>query len=102
MNDQTALRSATTLSGTTSIKAATHRTTEGSSSRLLDWALVCLPGLIWGASFLFIAEGLEALAPDGVTFARFVIGFVTLSMVPGARRPVLTSDRAHIGWLGVL
>ena len=69
---------------------------------LVDWALLVLPGLIWGASFLFIAEGLEALAPDGITFLRFVIGFATLSCVPGARRPVLAGDRAGIAWLGVL
>ncbi|HEY3742749.1 MAG TPA: DMT family transporter [Bryobacteraceae bacterium] len=67
-----------------------------------DWALLALPGLIWGASFLFIAQGLEAVAPDGVTFLRFVIGFAALSLVPGARRPVLASDRVGIGWLGVL
>jgi drug/metabolite transporter (DMT)-like permease len=72
------------------------------SSGRFDWALLALPGLIWGASFLFIAQGLEALAPDGVTFSRFVIGFLTLSLVPGARRPVLKSDRAGIAWLGVL
>ena len=42
------------------------------------------------------------MAPDGVTFARFVIGFLTLSMFPGARRPVQASDRAGIAWLGVL
>jgi drug/metabolite transporter (DMT)-like permease len=69
---------------------------------LLDWGLLCAPGLIWGASFLFIAEGLEALPPDGVTFARFIIGFLTLSMVPAARRPVQAADRARICWLGVL
>src|SRR4051794_5218488 len=67
-------------------------------SSQLDWALLVLPGLIWGASFLFIAEGLEALAPDGITFLRFVIGFSVLSLVPGARRPVLASDRAGIAW----
>jgi drug/metabolite transporter (DMT)-like permease len=61
-----------------------------------------MPGLIWGASFLFIAEGLEALAPDGVTFLRFVTGFLALALVPGARRPVLASDRAGIAWLGVV
>ena len=51
------------------------------------------PGLIWDASFLFIAEGLEAVAPDGITFLRFVIGFATLSCVLGARRAVHASDR---------
>ena len=69
---------------------------------MMDWALLLLPGLIWGASFLFIAEGLEALAPNGVTFLRFVFGFLTLAFVPGARRSILKSDRAGIIWLGVL
>ena len=68
----------------------------------MDWALLLVPGLIWGASFLFIAQSLEALAPDGITFLRFVIGFVSLSFVPGARQPVLKSDRAGIAWLSVL
>lgn len=58
--------------------------------------------MIWGASFLFIAQGLEAVPPDGITFLRFVIGFTALSFVRQARRPVAASDRAGIGWLGVL
>ena len=33
---------------------------------------------------------------------RFVIGFLTLSLVPGARRAVLASDRVGIFWLGLL
>lgn len=91
------------LSATTPLPTATNLTVaQVSSSSLLDWALLVLPGLIWGASFLFIAESLEALAPDGVTFLRFVIGFLTLSLVPGARRPVLVRDRVGIAWLGVL
>ncbi len=71
-------------------------------SSALDWTLLLLPGIIWGASFLFIAEGLEAMAPDGVTFVRIAIGFATLSLVPTARRPVNRTDRAGIAWLGVL
>lgn len=68
----------------------------------LEWFLLAAPGLIWGASFLFIAEGLTALAPNGITFLRILIGFVTLSMVPAARRPVLREDWPPIGWVGLL
>lgn len=76
--------------------------TPASMSGLMDWTLLIVPGLVWGSSFLFIAEGLEALAPDGVTFMRFLIGFATLSLVPAARKPVLRSDWRGIFWLGVL
>lgn len=61
---------------------------------LRDLALLVVPGTIWGASFLFIAEGLEAMAPFGVTFTRLLIGFLTLSLVPAARRPLAPGD----GW----
>ncbi len=67
-----------------------------------DWALVVVPGVIWGASFLFIAEGLEATAPNGVTFIRILIGFLTLSLFPSARRPVARADWAGTAALGVL
>lgn len=66
------------------------------------WALLVLPGLIWGASFLFIAEGLTATAPNGVTFARIAIGFLALSLVPAARQPIARRDWPRTAWLGVL
>ena len=69
---------------------------------LVDWALVVVPGAIWGASFLFIAEGLEAVAPNGVTFTRIAIGFLTLSLFPSARQPVARADWAGTAALGVL
>lgn len=72
------------------------------SGEWADWGLLVLPGLIWGASFLFIAEGLAALAPDGITFARFVIGFVTLAAIPGARRPILKTDWRAVIVLGAV
>ena len=43
--------------------------------------LVLIPGLIWGASFLFIAEGLQAIGPNGIAFVRILIGFVTLFLL---------------------
>ena len=67
-----------------------------------DWLLLTVPGVIWGASFLFIAEGLRAIGPAGVTFVRILIGFATLALFPSVRRPVQKSDRAGVAWLGVL
>lgn len=69
---------------------------------VVDWLLLILPGLIWGASFLFIAEGLESVGPNGVTFLRILIGFLTLSMVPAVRKPVLRSDWGGAALLGVI
>ena len=97
MNAQTAFAPSSSL-----LPVAPAAREESPSSAFRDWALLLTPGLIWGASFLFIAEALDAVAPDGVTFLRFVIGFLTLSLIKGARRPVLAADRGGIAWLGVL
>ena len=69
---------------------------------LLDSALLVLPGIIWGASFLFIAEGLEAVGPYGVTFVRIAIGFVTLSFFPASRRPIVKGDGRPTALIGLL
>jgi len=74
----------------------------GRGSVLGDWMLLLVPGLIWGASFLFIAEGLEAMGPNGVTFTRILVGFLTLSLVPAARAGIPRSDWLGIVGLGVL
>jgi drug/metabolite transporter (DMT)-like permease len=68
---------------------------------LLDSALLIVPGLIWGASFLFIAEGLEAVGPNGVTFTRIAIGFLTLSLFPASRRPLAAGDGRATALVGV-
>jgi drug/metabolite transporter (DMT)-like permease len=71
-------------------------------SDLVSWALLLIPGIIWGASFLLIAEGLEALAPNGVTFVRLLVGFLSLSLVPAARRPLAPGDGWATSALGVI
>ena len=68
----------------------------------LDWLLLLGPGLIWGASFLFIAEGLESVAPNGLTFTRILVGFFVLGLVPSARRPIAREDRGKVALLGLL
>ncbi len=66
------------------------------------WFLLIIPGLIWGASFLFIAEGLRAVDPNGVTFLRICFGFATLALFPAARKPIERSDWGSVALLGVL
>ena len=67
-----------------------------------DWALLILPGLIWGASYLFIAESLQAIGPNGITFVRSAVGFATLSLIPAARRLLRPDDRRKGIALGVI
>jgi drug/metabolite transporter (DMT)-like permease len=72
-----------------------------SSAALFDFLYLVVPGVVWGASFLFIAEGLTAVGPAGVTFVRILVGFAALSFVPAARRAVPRADWGGIGWLGL-
>ncbi|MFN7977804.1 MAG: DMT family transporter [Vicinamibacterales bacterium] len=81
---------------------ATTATQARLGPHVIDTLLLVTPGVIWGASFLFIAEGLAALPPDGITFLRFVIGFLTLACVPGARQAVPREDWPKIVGLGLV
>lgn len=71
-------------------------------STATDWLLLLVPGVIWGASFLFIAEGLQAIGPYGVTFVRILVGFATLACLPAARKPVPHSEWPALAALGVV
>lgn len=52
-----------------------------------DWALFASISLIWGGSFLLIAESLEAFTPGVVTVGRVGLGAITLSIIRVLRRP---------------
>ena len=74
----------------------------GHNASSTDWLLVTAPGLIWGASFLFIAEGLQSVAPNGVTFMRLFVGFATLAFFPAARKSMERSAWPRIALLAVV
>jgi drug/metabolite transporter (DMT)-like permease len=67
-----------------------------------EWGPIIAPGCIWGSSYLFIAEGLTAMRPAGITFVRTTIGFAVLSLIPGVRKPVAREDRWRVPLLGLI
>lgn len=67
-----------------------------------EWGVLAIPGLIWGASFFFIAEGLESFAPPVVTSLRVLFGFATLALIPQARATVPLAAWPRIIVLGLV
>ncbi len=67
-----------------------------------DWLRLALPGVIWGSSFYFIAEGLDSFEPALITPLRVLFGFATLLAFPAARAPIERGDLRLVGVLGVV
>ncbi len=65
-----------------------------------DWFRWAAPGLVWGTSFFFIAEGLDAFPAAMITPMRVLFGFLTLALVPAARRTRI--DRADLPRIALL
>jgi drug/metabolite transporter (DMT)-like permease len=69
----------------------------------VDWARWAVPGLVWGTSFFFIAEGLEAFPAALITPMRILFGFLTLAMFPTARNGRIERvDRRRVAVLGLI
>ncbi|CAN5908535.1 DMT family transporter [soil metagenome] len=81
-------------------------TAEGTTSAPFtpaDWGLLLIPALVWGSSFLLIAEGLESYQPGTITWLRIILGFVALAGVPAARRTRIDRhDWPRVALLGVV
>jgi drug/metabolite transporter (DMT)-like permease len=68
----------------------------------VEWSLLAFIGLMWGSSFIFTAEGLEAFEPALVTFLRIALGTVTVALARRSRRPVSREDWGRIAVLGIV
>jgi len=81
-------------------------TSEGTSNRpfnVSDWVLLAGPALIWGSSFLLIAEGLEGFGPGTVTWLRVIFGFLALAAFPTSRSVSIDrEDAPRIALLGAV
>ncbi len=67
-----------------------------------DWLVFAAIAGIWGASFLFIAVGLEALEPGVVTLLRVGLGAAILRVLPGPRTRIAPTDRRRLVFVSML
>ena len=67
-----------------------------------DWALFLSIAGIWGASFLFISIGLEAVSPGTLTLLRVGLGALILNLLPGPRMRTQPGDRVRVMALSLL
>jgi drug/metabolite transporter (DMT)-like permease len=67
----------------------------------LDWAVLITTSLVWGASFLLIAEGLESLDPRVIAWVRLILGAAALVVFRRGRRRIEPEDRLRIAVVGI-
>jgi drug/metabolite transporter (DMT)-like permease len=61
-----------------------------------EWGLTGVVGLIWGSAFLWIAIGVDSLAPGVVALGRVVLGAGALAAFTRARRLIAREDWGRI------
>jgi drug/metabolite transporter (DMT)-like permease len=85
---------------------ATTRTTPPVDDRFTstDWTLFLAVAGIWGASFLFIDIGLDALPPGVITLMRVGLGALALAVLPLPRQhtKIHADDRTRLVALSVI
>jgi drug/metabolite transporter (DMT)-like permease len=69
---------------------------------LQEWGLLAAIALMWGSSFLWIAEGLERLSPPVISLSRLVLGAAALALFPGTRSKVEGADWPRIVLLALV
>ncbi len=69
---------------------------------LFEWSLLAATALIWGSSFIFVAEALESFRPPVITASRLVLGFLVLVSFPPARTRIDRSDWPTVAFLGFI
>jgi len=67
-----------------------------------DWRLLGIAAAIFGSSFLFMAQALEAFSPSIVTFLRIMFGAAALTVFPSSRQPIEPRDWPKVALLGVV
>ena len=67
-----------------------------------DWGLFLSVAGIWGASFLFIDIGLDALPPGVITLMRVGLGAVALAVLPRQRTRIRPEDRLRLVTLSMV
>lgn len=75
--------------------------TNAGSFGVREWSMIGFLALVWGASFLLIAIGLEAFTPGMVALLRLVVAVATLSLIPAARTRVERADLPQIAVVAV-
>lgn len=69
---------------------------------LVEWGLLLSAAGIWGASFLFIAEGLEAFEPFFIAWGRVLLGAMALALFPASRAHIRREDMPRVGMLAFI
>jgi drug/metabolite transporter (DMT)-like permease len=81
------------------------RTAEGSSAHAfgaVDWGLFSFCGVVWGASFYFIAVGVDHFAPAVIAAMRLALGSAVLAVAPSARRAIEREDTGRFWFVGLV